>query len=313
MMAMDERNELSEAVRRKTEPQGLPGDLQSRETKLHQAHVIFGWLEAGDVSQPAVNTNSVGNDPETIKSEHPGTDKIGFTVEEQEKVLVPHHDALVISLTIANCLVKRILVESGSSCNIIFHAAYQGLGLEDNALIRRVTPLFGLSGEIKRTTGETILPTYAEGVSLHTKFPVVNCHSSYNGILGRAWIHSMGAVPSTLHQIIKFPTPWGIRAIKGDQETAHHCYQVALKKWAEVAPPSQSTPQAPHMVEPEIEDMDDMPLIEGNSTRNLKIGSKLSEGLRRMLIEFKAVLSRLRPPPRGWRNKRLGVGRHPTR
>ncbi|KAL0684864.1 hypothetical protein Bca4012_051712 [Brassica carinata] len=73
MMAMDERDELSDAVRRKAEPQGLPGDLQSRETKLHQAHVISGGLEAGDVRHPTVNTNSVGNDPETIKSEHPRT------------------------------------------------------------------------------------------------------------------------------------------------------------------------------------------------------------------------------------------------
>ena len=75
----------------------------------------------------------------------------------------------------------------------------------------------------------------------------------------------MGAVPSTLHQIIKFPTPWGIRAIKGDQE---------------------SKPRAPHSEEPEIEDMDDVPLIEGNWIRNLKIGSKFSEGLRRRLIDF---------------------------
>ncbi|KAF3604401.1 hypothetical protein F2Q69_00038586 [Brassica cretica] len=120
----------------------------SQETKLHQAYVISGGLEAGDVSHPAVkkNTKGVGDDPETIKSEHPGIDKIGFTGEEREKVFVPHHDALVISLTIANCLVKRILVDSGSSCNIIFQAAYQGLGLEENALIRKMTALIGFSG-----------------------------------------------------------------------------------------------------------------------------------------------------------------------
>ncbi|KAF3514199.1 hypothetical protein F2Q69_00007733 [Brassica cretica] len=33
-----------------------------------------------------------------------GTDEISFTAKEQEKVLTPHHDALVISLTVANCL-----------------------------------------------------------------------------------------------------------------------------------------------------------------------------------------------------------------
>ncbi|KAF3538407.1 hypothetical protein F2Q69_00023808 [Brassica cretica] len=156
-----------------TLPSGvLPGSSRSNEVSSSSAHELSRsplplvtsssptTVQFGDVSHPTVNTNSVGNDPETIKSEHPGTDKIDFTVE---KVLVPHHDALVISLTIANCLVKRILVDSGSSCNIIFQAAYQGLGPEENALIRRVKPLIVFSGEIKRTTGETILPTYAEG------------------------------------------------------------------------------------------------------------------------------------------------------
>ncbi|KAF3566480.1 hypothetical protein DY000_02014460 [Brassica cretica] len=66
-----------------------------------------------------------------------GTDEVSFTAKEQEKVLTPHHDALVISLTVANCLVKRILVDNGSSSNIIFQAAYKDLGLEEGALTRR--------------------------------------------------------------------------------------------------------------------------------------------------------------------------------
>ncbi|RID62835.1 hypothetical protein BRARA_E01878 [Brassica rapa] len=130
------------------------------------------------------NAHDVWRNSERVKSECSETDKITFTIKERERVLVPHHDALVISLTIANCLVKRILVDSGSSSNIIFQTAYQGL-----------------------------LPIDAEGVSLPTRLLVVDCHSSYNVILGRAWIHRMRAVPSTLHQIIKFPTPWGVRAI----------------------------------------------------------------------------------------------------
>ena len=62
-----------------------------------------------------------------------------------------------------------------------------------------------------------------------TKFLVVDCDSSYNMILGWPWIHGMGAVPSTLHQMVKFPTPWGIKAIRGDQEYSRSCYQTTLK------------------------------------------------------------------------------------
>ncbi|XP_013628330.1 PREDICTED: uncharacterized protein LOC106334574 [Brassica oleracea var. oleracea] len=131
-----------------------------------------------------------------------GTDEINFTAKEQERVLTPHHDAL---------------------------AAYKDLGLKESALTRRITPLIGFSGEVKQTAGEVTLPVYAEGFNMSTKFLVVNCDSSYNMILGRSWIHDMGAVPSTLHQMVKFPTPWGKRAIRGDQEYSRSYYQTTLK------------------------------------------------------------------------------------
>lgn len=96
----------------------------------------------------------------------------------------------------------------------------------------------------------------------------------------------MGAIPSTLHQTIKFRTPWGVRSIRGDQEIARHCYQVALKKRIKTAPSTQVNPRAPHTEKQEVEDIDGVPLVEGDSTSNLRIGSKLSEGLRRRLVYF---------------------------
>ena len=102
-----------------------------------------------------------------------GTDEISFIVKEQERVPAPYQDALVISLTVVNYLVKKILVDNGSSSNILFQTAYRDLGLEENALTRRITPLIGFSGEVKQTSGEVILPVYAEGINLSTKFLVV--------------------------------------------------------------------------------------------------------------------------------------------
>ena len=95
-------------------------------------------------------------------------------------------------------------MDNGSSSNIIFQTAYQDLGLEESALTHKITPLIGFSGEVKETAGEITLPIYAEGINMSTKFLAVNCQSAYNMILGRPWIHDMGAVPSTLHQMVKF-------------------------------------------------------------------------------------------------------------
>ncbi|XP_048623908.1 uncharacterized protein LOC125592628 [Brassica napus] len=196
-------------------------------------HVISGSLEISGISHSAAkkSTWNAKHDLEAAKPKRLllGADEISFTAKEQEKVLTPHHDALVISLTVANCLVKRILVDNGSSGNIIFQAAYKDLGLKEGALTRRINPLIGFSWEVKQTAGEVTLPVYAEGVNMSTKFLVVDCDSSYNMILEWPWIHGMGAVPLTLHQMVKFPTPWGIKAIRGDQEYSRSCYQTTLK------------------------------------------------------------------------------------
>ncbi|XP_013613730.1 PREDICTED: uncharacterized protein LOC106319873 [Brassica oleracea var. oleracea] len=197
------------------------------------SHVISGSSEISGISH-APAKKSTWNAKNGLEAAKPkclllGTDEISFMAKEQEKILTPHHDAMVISLTVANCLVKRILVDYGSSDNIIFQAAYKDLGLEESTLTLRITPLIGFSGEVKQTARELTLPVYAEGLNMSTKFLDVDCDSSYNMILGRPWIHGMGAIPSTLHQMVKFPAPWGIRTIRGEQEYSRLCYHTNFK------------------------------------------------------------------------------------
>ena len=102
----------------------------------------------------------------------------------------------------------------------------------------------------------------------------------------------MGAVPSTLHQMMKFPTPWGIKSIRADQENSRSCYQTTLNGKTKVLYQLQNKPPDRHTEEPEVEEMDDVPLVEGDQTRNLYIGSKLAERSRK---RFPQVQLRLLP------------------
>ena len=63
-----------------------------------------------------------------------------------------------------------------------------------------------------------------------TKFCVFDVESSYNAILGRSQIHTMKVVPSTLHQLLKYPTPSGMADIRGDLAMARTVAAVARKK-----------------------------------------------------------------------------------
>ena len=41
---------------------------------------------------------------------------------------------------------------------------------------------------------------------------------SYSCLLGRPWIHNAGAVTSTLHQMLKYPTEGKIITVHGEEE-----------------------------------------------------------------------------------------------
>uniref|UniRef100_A0A0D3BVE8 Retrotransposon gag domain-containing protein n=1 Tax=Brassica oleracea var. oleracea TaxID=109376 RepID=A0A0D3BVE8_BRAOL len=108
-------------------------------------HVISGGSETSGIIHAAAK-KSTWNAKHGLEAAKPkrlllGTDEISFTAKEHEKVLTLHHDALVISLTLANCL-----------------AAYKDLGLEESALTRRISQLIGFSGEVKQTAEEVTLP-----------------------------------------------------------------------------------------------------------------------------------------------------------
>ncbi|KAJ9547104.1 hypothetical protein OSB04_019647 [Centaurea solstitialis] len=157
-----------------------------------------------------------GPEGHPIPSESRSTDdkeldatKISFDIEDMSDAHQKHHDALVIQLTIGNCLTKRVLIDGGSSANVIFAETLKIMGIDRSSIVRRTTMLIGFNGDATNTLGEIILPVFAKGINKQTKFNVIDCPSAYNAILGRPWIHDMKAVPSTYHQKIKFPSPWG--------------------------------------------------------------------------------------------------------
>ena len=51
-------------------------------------------------------------------------------------------------------------------------------------------------------------------------FIVVDAYSSYTAIVARPWLHTLGAVSSTLHQKIKYLSGGKIEEILGDQTMA---------------------------------------------------------------------------------------------
>ena len=51
-------------------------------------------------------------------------------------------------------------------------------------------------------------------------FIIVDVFSPYTAITGRPWLHTLGAVSSTLHQKVKYPSGGRVLEIMGSQAAA---------------------------------------------------------------------------------------------
>ena len=97
---------------------------------------------------------------------------------------------------------------------------FKGLGLRREDLSKYNTPLVGFNGRVVIPQGQISLPVNMEGKEVVAMFIGVGSFSPYTAILGRSWIHVMGAVPSALHVKVKFPTEHGATVVRGSQQVA---------------------------------------------------------------------------------------------
>ncbi|BFG25440.1 hypothetical protein CerSpe_117140 [Prunus speciosa] len=71
---------------------------------------------------------------------------------------------------------------------------------------------------------------------VYDQFLVVDCPTAYNVIVGRTALVAIKAHLSSHMLLMKFPTCYGTREIRGDQLSARNCYATALKS---IAPQKQ--------------------------------------------------------------------------
>ena len=154
-----------------------------------------------------------------------------FTNVDARQLHYPHDDAIVITLTIANYTTRRVLVDNGSSTNILYYPVFQQVRINKELLRLVNVPLIGFGGIKVLPSGTISLPivvgSYPQ-INKEVNFLVVDCSSSYNAIIGRLTLNSWKAATSTYHLSVKFPTEYGIGEVQGDQLAARECYLAML-------------------------------------------------------------------------------------
>ena len=83
---------------------------------------------------------------------------IGFLDEDKIGTIQPQNDALMITLQIRGYDVKRVMVDQGSTAEIMYTDLYKGLNLKAEDLTPYSSPLVSFEGKIIIPKGQIRLP-----------------------------------------------------------------------------------------------------------------------------------------------------------
>ncbi|CAL5335379.1 unnamed protein product [Camellia sinensis] len=163
------------------------------------------------------------------RSEGSSDSSISFSDDDLEGVDLPYNDPLVIYLKVGDHLVNKILVDTGSSVNVMYNNLFKMLELKPEDLKPTSYMMCGFNAVPVQPMGEMTLPIYVDPVTVQSLFMVVDVSSRYNAIIDLPWLHEMRAIPSTYHQLLKFHLDTGITAIRGDQRASKECCMIEVK------------------------------------------------------------------------------------
>ena len=140
--------------------------------------------------------------------------------EDAKSVKQPHDDPLVIVLMIERFNTKPILVDNGSSADIIYLSAFQQLKVNPKRLQPFESPLVSFNGNQVYPIGIVTLTitvgSYPLQITKQLHFVVVDWPSSYNMIIRRPTLNRWKVATSTYCLKVKFPIEHGIGEVKGN-------------------------------------------------------------------------------------------------
>ena len=129
----------------------LKGKIEeSSRPPLGEIRVIIGGSSTGQSSKSKKAylkvVQSVKLSGRSSRARSTDEQAITFTDEDAERIHHPHDDAIVITLLIVDYTTRRVLVDNGSSADILYYPAFQQMRLGRDQLRPVNSPLVGFGG-----------------------------------------------------------------------------------------------------------------------------------------------------------------------
>ncbi|KAL4312735.1 hypothetical protein GQ457_01G014900 [Hibiscus cannabinus] len=101
-------------------------------------------------------------------------------------------------------ILPHVLVDNGSALNVMPMSTLNRLPVDKAHLRPCHTSVRAFDGTKREVVGKIDVPLLIGPTTYNVEFTLMDITPTYNCLLGRPWIHAAGAVPSTLHQKVKF-------------------------------------------------------------------------------------------------------------
>jgi len=149
---------------------------------------------------------------------------MAFGPEDMRSFQAPHNDPLVVQLKIAAAMVRQVLIDTGSSVDIITLKCFKKLQYTEKDLEAAGTPLVGFGGQ----------PTYPVGMkklavqigekdnsgTVDVTFLMVDVLMAYNVIIGRPILSAVKAVIAPYLLLMQF-----------EPDDGRVGYYLEIRKW----------------------------------------------------------------------------------
>uniref|UniRef100_A0A2N9FEK4 G-patch domain-containing protein n=1 Tax=Fagus sylvatica TaxID=28930 RepID=A0A2N9FEK4_FAGSY len=131
------------------------------------------------------------------------TNQLTFSDDELPSEGKGHIKALHISVKANDRIVSKVLIDNGSALNVCPLTTLEKLDIDPSRL--RVTNMTvrAFNGTGREVSREIDLPVEIGPQVYNINFQVLSIYSLYNLLLGRPWLHTAKAVPSSLRQKMK--------------------------------------------------------------------------------------------------------------
>ncbi|CAL8079297.1 unnamed protein product [Prunus armeniaca] len=128
---------------------------------------------------------------------------IVFTDEDMEVPYPDHRRPLYLEGQINDVFIRRALVDTGSSVNILPLSVLTAAGIPLSKIVQSQTSISGFGNKSEVTVGHLQVHLKVGPIRSLTKFYVVDVDVAYHALLGRPWLNKHKLVVSTYHQCVK--------------------------------------------------------------------------------------------------------------